>query len=184
MIGIDEAGRGSLIGEVYACACFSRTQDLHLLNLKDSKKLSSNQRNKIYESIQGVDNIKYAIGTASIYEIETLNILKATMLAMERAFLSLNIKDAEILIDGNQKPASLENAKCIIRGDETVAQISLASIIAKVERDKKMVDIGVLYPNYGIEIHKGYGTKKHIEALILYGPTSLHRKSFLKNIAF
>lgn len=184
MIGIDEVGRGSLVGEVYACACFFDDKLIQIPALKDSKKLSPKSRNEIYHSILSLKSIKYSIGIATVDEIDSLNILQATMLAMERAYFNLNINDSEILIDGNCKPFSLMEAKCIIKGDGSVPQISLASVIAKVERDKRMEEISKNYPGYAIEKHKGYGTKQHINALLSLGPTSVHRKSFLKNIAF
>ena len=183
MIGIDEAGRGSLIGSVYACACFFETGTLEFENeLKDSKKLSELQRLTIYKKLITSSNVKFALGFATLEEIEKLNILNASLLAMERAFNKLNITNKQVLIDGNKKPKNLEFAQCIIKGDTKIKQISAASIIAKVERDLYINKIAEEEPKYLFQKNKGYGTKAHIEAIKNYGISKFHRPSFLRKI--
>lgn len=184
MIGIDEVGRGSLVGEVYACACYFDEKVTKIDGIKDSKKLTPSKRNLIFERVLQDPSVKFAIGVASLKEIEDLNILNATLLAMERAFLSLGINDVEVLIDGNKKPPNLAFAKTIVGGDDLIPQISLASIIAKVLRDEKMNEISKQVPMYDIANNKGYGTKKHFDAIFSYGISKFHRNKFLKKLAF
>ena len=175
MIGIDEVGRGSLIGEVFACAVYF--EDRIQIEVKDSKLLSPVKRLALYNKIINSPNIKYAVCTASLEEIEKLNILQATMLAMERAYNKLNIQ-CDVKIDGNSKPKNLSFAECVIKGDQLIPQISAASIIAKVERDKKMEDLHQIIPKYEIHNNKGYGTKKHFEAIKKFGLSKFHRKGW------
>ena len=175
MIGIDEAGRGSLVGGVFACAVhFEGNLEFEV---KDSKLISSKKRLEIYNKALSSPLIKFAIGVANLEEIENLNILNATMIAMERAFNALQI-NAPIKIDGNQKPKNLPLAECIIGGDKIIPQISLASIIAKVERDNAMEELHKLIPEYQINKHKGYGTKAHFEAIEKFGLSAYHRKGW------
>lgn len=177
MIGIDEVGRGSLIGDVYACACFFDSNVVDIKDIKDSKKLTSKKREIIYEAVLDRHDIKFAIGIATKEEIEQINILNASLLAMERAFIALNIIDVKVLIDGNFKPQALSFAECVVGGDDIFPQISLASIIAKVVRDKNMIDIAKEIPQYNIENNKGYGTKQHFEAIKMHGLTKFHRRN-------
>ena len=178
MIGIDEVGRGSLVGEVFACACFFESSKINIENLKDSKLLSSKKRNEIFKFLSENENIKYAIGTASLEEIQQLNILHATMLAMERALISLKIEGVPIFIDGNTKPKNIPIATCVIGGDKTIPQISAASILAKVIRDAEMQKLSLIIPQYEIQKNKGYGTKKHFEAIKEHGLSDFHRKGW------
>lgn len=180
MIGIDEVGRGCIAGEVYACALFFKDGAVFDFTIKDSKKLSSLQREKIYDKTLKQEEIKFAIGTASIKEIEDLNILNATMLAMERAYRNLGIFDTNVFIDGNKKPDGILNAECVIGGDDIIPQISLASIIAKVTRDRVMIELENKAPGYGFAKHKGYGTKAHFEAIKQLGLSEFHRKDWCK----
>lgn len=178
MIGIDEVGRGCIAGDVYACAVFFKQGTKFDFIIKDSKKLSSKKREKIYEQISQREDVKFAIGSATIKEIEELNILNATMLAMQRAYKNLGIFDTKVFIDGDKKPEGLLNAECVIGGDATVPQISLASIIAKVIRDRVMIDLAQSLPGYGFEKHKGYGTKAHFDAINKLGISEFHRKDW------
>jgi ribonuclease HII len=182
MIGIDEVGRGSLVGEVLTCACFFETHKLDEIlgetKLKDSKKLSEKQRDLIFSKLTQNFNVKFAIGRASLEEIESLNILNATLLAMRRAFLGLNLSNIPVFIDGNKKPKEMPFAECIIKGDSLIPQISAASIIAKVVRDAEMKKLSILIPEYEIEKNKGYGTKAHFESIKKHGLSSFHRKSW------
>ena len=180
MIGIDEVGRGCIAGDVYACALFFKEGSTFDYKIADSKKLSPSQREKIYNQTLNQQEIKFAIGTASIKEIEDLNILNATMLAMQRAFQNLGIFNAKVFIDGNKKPEGLQHAECVIGGDSLIPQISLASIIAKVTRDKVMEQLALSLPLYGFEKHKGYGTKAHFEAIKKFGLSEFHRKDWCK----
>lgn len=178
MIGIDEVGRGSLVAEVYTCACFFDETKLSHLKLQDSKTLSEKKRNEIYLELITNSNVKFAIGTASLEEIENLNILNATLLAMERAYASLNLLNIPVFIDGNKKPKSMQFAECIVKGDSLIPQISAASIIAKVLRDAEMKKLNAFIPEYRIDKNKGYGTKEHFDAIKKYGLSAFHRKSW------
>ena len=187
MIGIDEAGRGSLIGPVFACALYFPSQLQLEFTLNDSKLLTHKKRLEIYHKLKAQPEVKFAVGTANIEEISELNILQATMLAMERAFYSLtstnpNIK-IETKIDGNKKPTSMPFAECVIGGDKLIPQISAASIIAKVERDEEMLKIHSQIPQYNIAKHKGYGTKAHFEAIKQHGLSPFHRKGWNYSLA-
>ncbi len=180
MIGIDEAGRGSLVGGVFVCACyFEGNLDFEV---SDSKILSPKKRFEIYTKLIQSSKIKFAIDVANLEEVENLNVLNATLLAMERAFFKLEISSnsAQVLIDGNIKPKNLPFASCVIGGDRLIPQISASSIIAKVSRDLAMESLDLQIPHYGISKHKGYGTKAHFEAIKEFGLSEFHRKSWFK----
>ena len=183
--GVDEAGRGPLAGEVYAAAVILNPDD-PIAGLRDSKKLSPNRRSDLSVEIKH-RSLAWSISFASIEEIDKLNILNATLLAMERAIAGLKILPEIALVDGNKAP-SLKGIEVftIIRGDQKEPCISAASIIAKVARDERLIALDHIYPNWGFKRHKGYGTKIHIEAIKKYGITPLHRKSFepIKSMKF
>lgn len=180
LCGVDEAGRGPLAGDVYAAAVV--LNDSVLIDyLNDSKKISESRREKLYdEIIQKAD--AYCIAMATVEEIDRLNILQATMLAMQRAVRGLNLKPELVLVDGNRLPELEYPAQCIIKGDAKSASIAAASVLAKVARDRYMRDIAKKYPEYGFEKHKGYGTKLHCEMLKKHGASDVHRRTFLKKI--
>jgi len=178
LCGIDEAGRGPLAGPVVAAsAVISPASPLRKL-VRDSKKLSPSKREHLYELLMFSDEISYGIAMVDECLIDKINILKATMLAMEQSFNNLNVKPVYALVDGNKSP----NLSCecipVIGGDATEPSISAASIIAKVTRDRYMSDMDGLYPGYGFKIHKGYPTKAHYSAIRRLGPCPIHRKSF------
>lgn len=183
--GVDEAGRGPLAGEVYAAAVILNPDD-PIAGLRDSKKLSPNRRSDLSVEIKH-RSLAWSISFASVEEIDKLNILNATLLAMERAIAGLKILPEIALVDGNKAP-SLKGIEIftIIRGDQKEPCISAASIIAKVARDERLMALDHIYPNWGFKRHKGYGTKIHIEAIKKYGITPLHRKSFepIKSMKF
>jgi ribonuclease HII len=174
--GVDEAGRGPLAGAVVAAAVIL---DLErpINGLTDSKKLSERKREQFYELIQE-RAIAWAVGRAEVAEIDEINILHASMLAMQRAVAQLQPRPHQALIDGNRCPDLPCPAEAIIKGDLTVPCISAASIIAKVTRDREMVTLDHQYPGYGLAKHKGYPTKLHREALERLGPTPIHRTSY------
>jgi ribonuclease HII len=175
IVGVDEAGRGPLVGSVVAGAVIL-PNDFDLPELTDSKKLSEKKRETLYTLI--TQQCQWAVGESSPQEIDEINILQATMLAMKRAVENLNIKYDQVLVDGNRCP-ELENCQSIIKGDLTEPVISAASIIAKVTRDWQMFELDKLHPEYGFAQHKGYGTKVHLEALKIYGAIEQqHRFSF------
>lgn len=176
--GVDEAGRGPLAGNVYAAAVIL-PKGCVIEGVNDSKKLSEKKREALFDKI--VEQcVSYGIGTASVEEIDEINILQATFLAMRRAVDALEVKPDIALIDGNRKPG-LDIAQWdIVKGDASSANIAAASIIAKVSRDRYMKDIAKKYPQYQFEKHKGYGTKLHYEMLDKYGISDIHRKTFLK----
>lgn len=178
--GVDEAGRGPLAGDVYAAAVI--LSDGVLIDyLNDSKKVSEKRREKLYdEIIQKAD--AYCIATASVAEIDSLNILQATMLAMKRAVDGLGVKPDLALIDGNKTPDLDCESRFVIKGDATSASISAASVLAKVARDRYMKGLAVKYPEYCFEKHKGYGTKLHYQMLEKYGISDVHRRTFLKRL--
>lgn len=179
--GTDEAGRGPLAGDVYAAAVILNPDDV-IEEINDSKKLSEKKREKLFDVIKE-KAVSWCIATASVEEIEEINILNAAMLAMKRAVSGLDVKPEFVLVDGNKIPDGLEiKADCLVKGDALSASIGAASILAKVARDRYMKEIAIKYPEYGFEKHKGYGTKQHREALLKYGPCPVHRMSFLKKI--
>jgi ribonuclease HII len=175
--GCDEAGRGPLAGPVVAVAVILNPAR-PIAGLADSKQLSARQREALAELIKE-RAIGWAIGAATVAEIDALNILQATLLAMRRAILALATPPVKVLVDGNCLPANLPcPAEAIIRGDQTVPCISAASILAKVHRDALMLELDELYPAYGFKDHKGYGARRHLEALARFGATPVHRRSF------
>ena len=176
--GCDEAGRGCLAGPVFAAAVILPPH-LQIPGLNDSKKLSDKKRRELFPVIQQ-QAIAYGIGLASEAEIDEINILKATFLAMGRALSQLSVRPEIALIDGNRETDFGLPVKTVVKGDSLSANIAAASVLAKVTRDDIMVELAKQYPEYGFEIHKGYGTKAHYEALRTYGPCPIHRKSFLK----
>lgn len=175
--GVDEAGRGPLCGPVYAAAVIldpSRPID----GLNDSKKLSEKKREALAPLIRE-RALAWAIGIATVEEIDRLNILHATMLAMRRAVEGLVVPPDQVLIDGNRVPPGLAvPARAIVGGDASEAAISAASILAKTGRDHEMMALAALYPQYGIAKHKGYPTAEHLAALRIHGPSPIHRRSF------
>ncbi len=175
--GVDEAGRGPLAGAVYAAAVIL-PQHYDLPGLNDSKKLSAKRRDVLFDAIKSCA-IAWSVAQASIEEIDELNILHASMLAMQRAVAGLSVVPTEALIDGNRVPKGLTVAgRAIVGGDALEACISAASILAKVSRDREIESLGALYPGYGFAQHKGYPTAQHLEALKRLGPCPVHRKSF------
>ena len=176
--GVDEAGRGPLAGPVCAAAVIL-PKHLQIPGLTDSKKLTDKKRRELFPIIQE-QAIAYGIGLASESEIDEINILQATFLAMRRALDQLSVRPEIALIDGNRETDFGLPVKTVVKGDSLSANIAAASILAKVTRDNLMVELAEKYPEYGFEIHKGYGTKAHYEALGTYGPCPIHRRSFLK----
>ena len=177
--GVDEVGRGPLAGPVIAAAVILNPDDF-IEGLKDSKLIKPQKREMLSEEIKK-RALAYAIARAEVEEIEELNILQASLLAMQRAVEQLTIRPEIVLIDGNQiLKQCLYPMKAIIKGDQLIPAISAASIIAKVARDAEMVEYDKLYPGYAFGQHKGYGTKKHMELLLQQGLSPIHRKSFLK----
>lgn len=176
--GVDEAGRGPLAGDVYAAAVvFSEGVEIEYLN--DSKKISEKRRELLYDVIVEKADA-YCVATASVEEIDSMNILQATMLAMKRAVEGLGIAPDIALVDGNKLPDLGCEARYVIKGDATSASISAASVLAKVSRDRYMKQIAEKYPQYAFEKHKGYGTRLHYEMLEKYGVSDVHRKTFLR----
>ncbi len=178
LCGVDEAGRGPLAGPVCAAAVIL-PRHLQLPGLTDSKKLSDKKRRELFPLIQQ-QAIAYGIGFASEGEIDEINILQATFLAMQRALDQLTVKPELALIDGNREKDFGLPVKTIVKGDSLSANIAAASILAKVSRDDVMLKMAQTYPEYGFEIHKGYGTRAHYAALREYGPCPIHRMTFLK----
>lgn len=179
--GVDEAGRGPLAGPVCAAAVIL-PQDLQIEGLNDSKKLSEKKREALYDII--VENaIDYNIAFGTLEEIEEYNILEATYIAMNRAIDGLKIKPDHALIDGNRVPKGIKvPCDTVIKGDAKSFSIAAASILAKVTRDRLLLEYDKLYPEYNFKKHKGYGTKEHYEAINKYGVCKIHRLSFLKNV--
>jgi len=174
--GVDEAGRGPLAGPVFAAAVI--LDDMSPISgLADSKKLSPKKRDLLYDIIKA-RALCFSVAMASVDEIDQLNILQATLLAMQRAVKGLRLKPMKVLVDGNRLPVLDMRAEAIVKGDSKVASISAASILAKVERDRWCVEIDSHYPLYGFAMHKGYGTSFHLNALKEHGPCALHRSSF------
>ena len=176
--GVDEAGRGPLAGPVCAAAVIL-PKHLQIPGLTDSKKLTDKKRRELFPVIQQ-QAIAYGVGLASEAEIDEINILQATFLAMRRALEQLTVRPEIALIDGNRETDFGLPVKTVVKGDSLSANIAAASVLAKVTRDNIMVELAQQYPEYGFEIHKGYGTKAHYEALRTYGPCPIHRRSFLK----
>lgn len=177
--GVDEAGRGPLAGPVYAAAVIL-PRDLEIPGLTDSKKLSDKKRPELFPIIQE-QAVAFGIGVASEKEIDEINILQATFLAMKRALEKLPIRPDLALIDGNRETDFGVPAKTVVKGDSLSASIAAASILAKVSRDDYMMELAQKYPQYGFDIHKGYGTKAHYQALREFGPSEVHRITFLKS---
>ena len=176
--GVDEAGRGPLCGPVFAAACIL-PDGLVLEGLNDSKKLTPKKREKLFDLI--CENaVAYCIASASVEEIDALNILEADLLAMRRAIDGLSQKADFALIDGNIARDFQIPARAIIGGDAKSPSIAAASILAKVARDRDCIELDAQYPQYGIAKHKGYGTKQHMDALRTYGPSPIHRKQFIR----
>lgn len=178
--GIDEAGRGPLAGPVFAAAVIL-PEHCTIEGIDDSKKLNPKKREQLFGEIEG-GAVAYGIGFATEKEIDSINILQATFLAMKRAFRALSVHPGLALVDGNRMPALGVETRTIIKGDSLSASIAAASILAKVSRDRLMEQIDGIYPQYGFARHKGYGTALHREMLKQYGPCPIHRRSFLKNI--
>ena len=174
--GVDEVGRGSLIGPVYAAAVILK-DNIHIKEIKDSKKLNKNKREILAKYIK--KNSIWAIGSSSLKEIEKINILNASLLAMKRAILKLKKKPELVIIDGNKSP-KIKNyiVKTVVKGDQKIPEISAASIIAKVTRDKLITGISKNFNNYKWHLNAGYGTKEHLGAIKKFGITKFHRKTF------
>lgn len=175
--GVDEAGRGPLAGPVCAAAVIL-PPEAELPGLNDSKKLSEKKREQLFPEIQRLA-LAWSVAFASVEEIEERNILGATMLAMNRAISGLSLRPELALIDGNRNREIQVPSRCVVHGDARCASIAAASILAKVSRDRLMVELAREYPQYGFDRHKGYGTKAHYAALREYGPCPAHRPSFL-----
>lgn len=175
--GVDEAGRGPLAGPVCAAAVML-PRGLEIAGLNDSKKLTEKKREALFDEIKE-KAIAYGVAFASVEEIEELNILNATFLAMNRAINSLSESPELALIDGNRNSGIEMPSRCVIKGDGCCADIAAASILAKVTRDRYMLQMAEQYPGYGFEKHKGYGTKQHYEAIRELGASPIHRMSFL-----
>jgi len=174
--GVDEAGRGPLAGPVMAAAVILDPAQ-PIAGLADSKQLSARRRDELEEEIKE-RAWAWAVARAEVKEIDTLNILQATLLAMQRAVGALNPAPHLVLVDGNRCPALPCRAEAIVKGDQSVPAISAASILAKVARDRELLSLDELYPNYGFARHKGYPTKDHVAALEQWGVTPVHRRSF------
>ena len=180
LCGVDEAGRGPLAGPVCAAAVIL-PRGLVIEGLNDSKKLSGKKRESLYDEI--VEKaVAYGIAFASVEEIEEKNILEATFLAMNRAIEKLAVRPALALIDGNRDKGITVPARCVIGGDGKCADIAAASVLAKVTRDRYMLQLAGQYPQYGFDKHKGYGTAAHYAAIRVYGPSPIHRMSFLRKM--
>ena len=178
--GVDEAGRGPLAGPVCAAAVIL-PDNMIIDGVNDSKKLTEKKREMLFDVIKE-KALAYSIAFATVEEIEEMNILNATMLAMKRALDGLEIKADYGMIDGNKLPPLDIPCECIVKGDAKSMSIAAASILAKVSRDRLCYEYAEKYPEYGFDKHKGYGTKLHTEAILKYGPCEIHRMSFLKKI--
>lgn len=178
LCGMDEAGRGPLAGDVFAAAVIL-APDTVIDGINDSKKLTEKKREKLFDEIRE-KALYWSIKTASVEEIEQLNILNCAMLAMKRAAESLGVTPNMALADGNKTPQLSCPVQFVIKGDAKSQSIAAASILAKVARDRYMKEMALKYPQYSFEKHKGYGTKAHYQALDEYGPCEIHRMSFLK----
>lgn len=176
LCGVDEAGRGPLAGPVYAAAVILDPRR-PLPGLRDSKKLSPASRERLAGEIRA-RALAWSVAWAAVEEIDRLNILHATLLAMRRAVLGLATAPDEVWVDGNRCPDLPYPARAVVRGDDRVAAISAASILAKTERDKEMARLAVIHPEYGFDRHAGYPTAEHLAALAAHGPSPVHRRSF------
>lgn len=174
--GVDESGRGPLAGPVFA-ACVILDPARRIDGLADSKTLSEDKRNKLTLAIKA-NSIAWAIGVASVREIDRLNILQASLLAMKRAVESLSFVPARVLVDGNQRPRLRCPVTAIVKGDSLIPEISAASILAKTARDAEMLALHKRFPHYGFDRHKGYSTEQHITAIRIHGISEVHRRSF------
>ncbi len=178
--GVDEAGRGPLAGPVCAAAVILPPNTI-IDGVNDSKKLTEKKREALFDVIKGTA-VSYCIAYASVEEIESINILNATMLAMKRAVEGLDVKADYAMIDGNKMPQLEIDGEAIVKGDAKSMSIACASILAKVSRDRLLYEYAKEYPQYQFDKHKGYGTSAHREAILEYGPCPYHRMSFLKKI--
>lgn len=179
--GVDEAGRGPLAGPVCAAAVIL-PEGAVIEGLDDSKKLTEKKRERLYDVIKETA-VAYSVAYGTLEEIETVNILEATYLAMNRAIEGLSVKPDFALIDGNRIPRGIKiPCETIVKGDSKSMSVAAASVLAKVTRDRLMLEYDKKYPEYNFKKHKGYGTKEHTELIKQYGPCEIHRLSFLKNI--
>lgn len=179
--GVDEAGRGPLAGPVCAAAVILPAGAV-IEGLDDSKKLTEKKRERLYDIIKQTA-VAYSVAYGTLEEIETVNILEATYLAMNRAIEGLNVKPDFALIDGNRVPRGIKiPCETVVKGDSKSMSVAAASVLAKVTRDRLMLEYDKKYPEYNFKKHKGYGTKEHTELIKQYGPCEIHRLSFLKNI--
>lgn len=179
--GVDEAGRGPLAGPVCAAAVILPAGAV-IEGLDDSKKLTEKKRERLYDIIKQTA-VAYSVAYGTLEEIETVNILEATYLAMNRAIEGLSVKPDFALIDGNRVPRGIKiPCETVVKGDSKSMSVAAASVLAKVTRDRLMLEYDKKYPEYNFKKHKGYGTKEHTELIKQYGPCEIHRLSFLKNI--
>ncbi len=178
IVGVDEAGRGPLAGRVYAAAVILGESGMTIEGLNDSKQLSAKKRDILYEEIIN-KAAAFGIGYADEKEIDKINILQATFLAMRRAVEQLNLHYDYIMVDGNKYPFD-SPGEAVVKGDSKIKEIMAASILAKVSRDHYMLEMAQLYPQYEFEKHKGYGSARHIELLQKFGPSPIHRLTFGK----
>lgn len=179
--GVDEAGRGPLAGPVCAAAVIL-PEGIVIEGLNDSKKLSESKREKLFDVITE-KAVSYSVAFGTLEEIEELNILEATFLAMNRAINGLSVKSDYALIDGNRTPKGIEiPCETIVKGDSLSASIAAASVLAKVTRDRLLAEYDKKYPEYNFKKHKGYGTREHTELILKHGPCEIHRRSFLKKL--
>lgn len=174
--GVDEAGRGPIAGPVFAAAVILDPLK-PIPGLADSKKLSERKRNELALLVKR-HALSWAIGTASVAEIDSINILRASLLAMKRAIEGLSLVPGAILVDGLHCPEVSMTSRAIVKGDETIPEISAASILAKTSRDAFMLELHRDFPEFGFDRHKGYPTRDHLQALSIHGPSEFHRKSF------
>jgi ribonuclease HII len=176
LAGVDEVGRGPLAGDVMAAAVILHPKK-RIKGLADSKKLTPKQREELFKQICD-KAVSWSVARASVEEIDQINILQASLLAMRRAVEGLHVQPEHVMVDGNKLPRWHYSSEAIVQGDDKVKAISAASIIAKVTRDREMVALDALYPGYGLASHKGYATKTHLAALMQLGACPIHRRSF------
>lgn len=174
--GVDEVGYGALVGDIVVAAVILPLKH-GIIGIKDSKQLTPKQREELYKQICA-KAVAWSIASASHIEIDQINILNANMLAMQRAVAALSVRPDKVLVDGNKAPVLPCPVETIVQGDATIEQIAAASIIAKVTRDKQMLELDKLHPEYGFASHKGYATRVHMAALRKYGPLKQHRRSY------